>query len=267
MCLPDGEAKMPLSKIIKSAAAEASINTFNFRTIIKGEQVAGEQQHLADAGFVPLEIFDPSELSEPTAYAAQPQPEPEEVPEIPGRFIADEELMQIQQESYQQGLQDGKSLAERGLANVFRGMRTAADDLQQLREKVLHESEDNLLALALMIARRVILREVSQDHAIVVQVVKEAVRDLNSADELTIRLHPDDHALLTTSLDQALRSELAGISFGLKPDTAVMAGFCQVDTALGTVDADLDAQLEEVYRKLLEARTAGAGMHEQAGGL
>jgi flagellar assembly protein FliH len=247
---------MPSSKVIKAETASLPICDFSFRPVSQGATAsAADQADEGNAAFVPLEIFDPSEMGGRIGLHA-PKPSAEAVPEIPGKFISDEELERGLQESYQRGLQDGKNLAERGLLNVFKSMRTASEELQQLREKVLRDSEDDLLALSIAVARRVIHHEISQNRLLVTKVIKAALRNLSDKDQLVVRVNPDDQALLTTSQDQGLRQELAALNCTLKPDASLLPGSCQVETMLGTVDASFEGQLEEIYRQMLEERTS-----------
>lgn len=254
----DGAAKMSSSKVIKAGDEELQIGGFSFQNIQKGGFPAAARVTTKSEDFTPLALFDPSELGEKCSLIPKPLPEEPtpEPPPPPGSYITDDDLQRYQEESYQRGLQDGKNLAERGLLNVFKGLRTAAEDLQLLREKVLRDSEDDLLALTLAVARKVIAREVAQDRQTVLRLIKSALMDLNEQDELVIRLHPDDHALLTSSKSDALKRELSTIRFVLKPDPTVEIGSCLIETGRGTVDASFEAQLEEVYRRLLEERTA-----------
>lgn len=262
-------AKMSSSKIIKAGDGELQINGFSFQNIQKNSLVTQAKTVEKTDDFTPMELFDTSELGDKRKFIVQPQTpvmeEPEEPapPPPPGSFVTDEDLQRYQEESYQRGLQDGKNLAERGLLNVFKGLRTAAEDLQLLRERVLRDSEDDLLALILAVARKVVVREVAQDRQIVLRLVRAALQNLNERDELTIRVNPDDHALLTTSQNEALKSELAAIRFTLKPDSTVELGSCQIETERGTVDAGFEAQLEEIYRRMLEERTESAVATEQ----
>lgn len=255
----DGAAKMSSSKVIKAGDEELQIGGFSFQNILKGGMPAAARVATKSEDFTPLALFDPSELGEKGSLIPKPQPEEPilEPPPPPGSYITDDDLQRYQEESYQRGLQDGKNLAERGLLNVFKGLRTAAEDLQLLREKVLRDSEDDLLALTLAVARKVIAREVAQDRQTVLRLIRTALMDLNEQDELVIRVHPDDHALLSNSKNDALKNELSTIRFVLKPDPTVEIGCCLVETGRGTVDASFEAQLEEVYRRLLEERTAG----------
>lgn len=241
---------MSSSKIIKSAGETQEITDFSFHAIVKGAAAPSPRQP-AGGGFIPLGIFDLSEVGPRCGLA--PRVEPQVAPEEPpGRFISDEEFQHAQDEAYQRGLQDGKNLAERGLQHVFRSLRIAVEDLQELRGKVLRDSEDHLLALTMTIAGKVVQREVQQDREAVVRLIRAAVGTLNRQDELIIRVNPDDHILLTGSYAGLLQRELGTTPFQLKADPAVDSGGCLVETRLGTVDAGLEAQLEEFYRSLLE---------------
>jgi len=258
--LVDGAAKMSSSKIIKGTGEESGIDSFNFQALSHAASLSRPiSASSTDDHFRPFDLFDTSELPNSSSYIRPTDTNPAEsatsTPEQPGKFITDEDLQRYQQESYQRGLQDGKNLAERGLLNVFKGLRTATEDIQLLREKIFRDSEDDLLALTMAIARKVVGREATQDRKIVLRLIRTALLNLNSQDELVIRVHPDDYALLTTTQNEALKAELAAVKFTLKPDSTLEIGSCQIEAERGTVDASFAAQLDEIYRRLLEERT------------
>ncbi|MFA7059735.1 MAG: FliH/SctL family protein [Pedobacter sp.] len=204
-----------------------------------------------------MAMFDTSEMlvGNPHDVAEQDASQ-----EPTGVTLTEEELNQRVLASFDSGLQEGKNLAERGLLNVFKSLRTAAEDLYTLREKVLRESEDELVKLIMMVARKVILREVVQDRRILSDVVQAAIAGLSERDEIIIRLNPDDYALVTTSREDFLRKELLTDRMQLKPDSSVLPGSCKIDTEMGTIDAGIDAQLDEIFRRLLEERSMSTGV-------
>jgi len=261
LCLPGGEVKMSSSKVVKANNDLTLIDRFSFQSIVRGGGAAAKYAQTKNTDFVPLALFDSSELGDKQNFIAKhPVPDsPEAPPPPPGSFVSDEDLQRYQEESYQRGLQDGKNLAERGLIHVFKGLRTATEELQTLREKALRDSEDDLLALTMAVARKVVGREVAEDRHIVLQLIRTVLQDLNGRDELLIRVHPDDHALLITNQNEALKKELGSITFTLKADPTVELGSCQIETEWGTVDASFETQMEEIYRRLREERTAGSG--------
>jgi len=173
----------------------------------------------------------------------------------PAIEISEEDLNQRISDSFDAGLKEGKDLAERGLINVFRALRSSSETIHNLRDKVLRESEDELIDLVMLVARKVIIREITQDRSILAGVVQNALAGLSARQEITVRINPDDYLLVTSGRDELLQNELLNDRLLLKPDPSVAAGFCLVDTDMGTIDASLDGQLDQLYRSLVEQRT------------
>jgi len=249
--LPDAAETMSLSRIIKSGQlGSTNVESLAFRPInqVAALQTADE----AIGAFVPMEIFDASELQGGSAGMEGKQLEVVEPPSI---TLIEEELHRRLAESFEKGLIEGKNLAERGLLNVFRSLRIASEGVHSLREKVMRESEDELIRLVMLVARKVILREVVMDRKILSNVVQAALSALSKRDEITIRLNPDDYFLVTASHENYFRNELMTDKLCFKSDPGILQGSCQIDSELGTIDASIDAQLDEIFRCLLEERT------------
>lgn len=238
---------MSSSKIFKSAETEGIVVTdYTFG------QVGQANSGVHETGFVPMGLFDSSEIN--AAQAGGGTEETPEVVEPPGVVMTEEELDKQLRDTFNSGLQEGKNLAERGLVNVFRSLRTAAEGIRDLREKVMRESEEELLKLIIMVARKVILREVKTDRSILENMVQAAVAGLSERDTITVRLHPDDHAMITSGHGDLFQQELKSDRINFKADATVLPGNCQIDTEMGTIDASIDGQLDEIYRRLLEER-------------
>lgn len=238
----DGVVTMSSSKIIKQADnTSTGVLEFSFRNIRESAGVAPVAQ--SPGSFIPLDF--PGSMREETADEGPP---PIEISEV--------DLNQRISEAFNDGLRDGKDLAERGLVNVFRALRASSETIHNLRDKIFRESEDEIINLIMLVARKVIINEVSQDRSILAGVVQSAIADLSSREEITVRINPDDYQLVTSGRNNLLQKELLNEHLQLKPDPTVAAGFCLVDTEMGTIDASLDGQLDQLYRSLLEQRTA-----------
>lgn len=241
------EAKMSLSKIIKHADHDKTgISEFSFDNIGQPKSVAHNKQ--SPGGFVPMGLYQGGDQPDLDVDAVDAGPPPIE--------ISEDDLNQRISDSFNDGLKEGKELAERGLVNVFRALRASAETIHNLRDKIYRESEDEVINLIMLVARKVIIREVTEDRSILAGVVKNALDSLSAREEVTVRINPEDYALVTSGMDEILKKELVSDRLLLKSDPSVTTGFCLVDTAMGTVDASLDAQLEHLHRSLIEQRTA-----------
>ena len=238
---------MSSSRIIKSDQADTPpVSGFCFAPFRPGAPDATA----SGSGFRPLGIFDASDVS---GFSSTHE-KGGGAPQAALIELSEEDLEYRLRESYNSGLKDGKELADRGLTNVFRALRTATLGVHELRERVLRQSEDDLLKLVMSVARRVIQREVMLNRSILADIVRAATAPLSERDEVTVRLHPDDVALITAGHDEALKAELVREKMRLKADPSIAAGGCQIDTEMGTIDASLEAQLDEIFRHLLEER-------------
>jgi len=239
---------MSSSRILKSAHFDGIVLA-EFAFGHTGKQFGAP----SETGFVPMEIFDSSEIDKERKAALSD--ESTEAVEPAGVVMTEEELDQQLRDSFNSGLQEGKNLAERGLVHVFRSLREAAEGIRDLRDKVMRESEDELLNLVMMVSRKVILRETRADRSILENMIRSAVAGLSERDRITVRLNPDDYAMITGVHGEYFRQELNSDQMRFKADAAVLPGNCQIDTEMGTLDASIDAQLDEICRCLVEERS------------
>jgi len=249
---------MSSSRIIKSGQpVERSVAPFAYGNL--GVQRGTPLLHGSVEGFTPLQLVDgtsrgPAGQAGSSGEGSLAVLEAEPVSEGL-RCIADEELTRQLEESFGRGFDEGRRQAERGLANAFKSLREGIAAVSELREKVLRESEDDLLKLAMLVAKKIVHQEIRQDPQILANIIAAAVSDLASNDRISIRLNPDDLQLV----QQNRHLYLAGIGsdeqIALIADEGILVGGCMVDTVTGTVDARVEIQLEEIYHRFLEERS------------
>jgi flagellar assembly protein FliH len=157
---------------------------------------------------------------------------------------------------YAQGERAGtEAAAARGEAMLRRLARTI-DELAVLRSDMLQKTERQLVQLAVAIARRITLRELTIDRSLLSAMARVALDRLGETASATIRLHPDDYAAIATpggldAMSGAVR---------IVADRAIAPGGCIVQSDFGLIDVGLDAQLTELSVALLG--DGGAGLEE-----
>jgi flagellar assembly protein FliH len=174
--------------------------------------------------------------------------------------IPEEEALRRISQAHGDGVKEGRSLAEAALSKVSEALAQALLATGSLRGRLLHESEEDLLKLSTLIARKVVLREVSLDPGILAGMLQGALEFASEGGEVVVRFNPEDYALV------AQRPEFAALSgegrrITLKGDPAVAPAGCMVETVRGNIDAGLDAQLDEIFRRLTEEKSARRGEH------
>lgn len=246
------------SRIIKSGQLHThAVQSYCFGSILAAP---AEREELPPgaAGFVPFVLG-----AEPVPSVSFPPPpgvpgEPDAtVPDLEGMIVLSEEEFQAKiDEVFRNGMDEGRRQAERGLANVFKSLRDGVGALTGLRSRVLKESEEDLLKLAVMIARKIVQQEITQDSRVISSIIAAAIGGCTERDRVVVRLNPDDYTVVAANRQAFLSGLGDDTHVTLTPDEGVGPGGCLVETATGTVDARIEAQLDEIYRTLLEERSA-----------
>ena len=242
---------MSSSKIIKqSALLGQMVCSFDYGALADGIAAA----ELGEDEFVPLQIKECRPQAGAPVIPTAPHPE-EEPSEPEGELISHNELQQQLDEAFDRGLEEGRRQAERGLGNVFKALRDGVVAITGEREKVLRESEGDLLRLCIMVARKVIQHELATDPLILGKIVSAALESLVDLDRVTIRLNPADYAAVSANRQAYLAGVGEESQLVLAPDDTIEPGGCMVDTTTGTVDARIEVQLEEIFRQFTEQRS------------
>ncbi|KQQ96172.1 hypothetical protein ASF77_21965 [Massilia sp. Leaf139] len=161
------------------------------------------------------------------------------------------DLAVIHADAEKKGYDAGAAKGEKAAAQLLQGQIERAQsllaELAQTRGQVLDDAEDALVEVAYTAVCR-ILGEQGAKRDAVARLVREAAAA--TRDGLTVRLHPDDAAML--------RAGREGVEDQVRiaADPAVKLGGCVVDSGKGTLDARFEIQLALLGEALLAARAA-----------
>jgi flagellar assembly protein FliH len=113
-------------------------------------------------------------------------------------------------------------------------------------ERLAEQARSDSIELRLLVARRILEREVTTNLESLFALVKTALRRIGESRITTVRLSPSDFQRVKTAPDDAL--SLGPVA--LKADEALEPGDVMVDTEHGTVDGRLGTRLVEIARAL-----------------
>ena len=112
--------------------------------------------------------------------------------------------------------------------------------------------EQGVVRLATAIAARVIRREVQQTPQITLEWISESLQLITSQRKLTVRLHPEDYAALRNEVE-TLAAQLRGLApTEIVADQDVSRGGCRLDTESGSIDQQIESQLQRIEEELFE---------------
>jgi flagellar assembly protein FliH len=173
-----------------------------------------------------------------------------------------ERLERLEREAYEkgfeQGQRDGIALEKRQMEEKAKEMETLFLGLQNLKSKVLFETEAQVLKLSMMIARKIIREEVKTDRGIIERTITSALKFIVDRSRLQVRLNPEDLEEV-----RKLLPELACLSkggpFELVEDRSIEAGGCVLETGFGIINATIEDQLDELGQEIEKTFHAHSG--------
>jgi flagellar assembly protein FliH len=169
----------------------------------------------------------------------------------PDEAAIEARLAALERDAFSKGFAQGEragaeAAARRGEA-MIRRLTDTLGELTTLREQMIHQTERQMVQLALAVARRIVHREISIDQDLLVAMARVALDRLGEAAQVTVRLNPEDFDAIA-----AVRSaQWAGTHVSVVADARVGRGGCRVESEFGTMDAGVDAQIQEIARALL----------------
>lgn len=140
----------------------------------------------------------------------------------------------------------GEAAAQRGEA-MLRRLTETLEELTTLREQMIHQTERQMVQLALAIARRIVHREIAIDQDLLIAMARVALDRLGESAHVTVRLSQDDF-----DATSAVRSgQWTGTHVTVVADARIGRGGCRVESEFGVMDAGVEGQIHEIARALL----------------
>ncbi|HED08240.1 MAG TPA: hypothetical protein ENI57_09010 [Ignavibacteria bacterium] len=125
---------------------------------------------------------------------------------------------------------------------------------KQLLDKIIPEYErsfeEAVINLSMLVAEKIVQREILKED-IIGDVLKDAIKKVLGANNVIVKLNPDDFKALESGGDESFSiKSFDKIKF--EQDDRIEPGGCFIETEIGSVDARISSQCNEI-RKQLEA--------------
>ena len=139
----------------------------------------------------------------------------------------------------------------RQLSTVLPAIGQMVETFEKSQQAWFAQWESGVVKLATAIAARVIRREVRQEPKITLDWVAESLQMIASQRRMIVRLHPEDYAALRNEVE-TLAARLHGLApTEIVADSNISRGGCRADTESGTIDHQIESQLNRIEEEML----------------
>ncbi|RLB11593.1 MAG: hypothetical protein DRG27_00850 [Deltaproteobacteria bacterium] len=163
-----------------------------------------------------------------------------------GRIEAEKEAQQQIKKIKEEYEKEKKQI----ILNAASKLTQITEQISSLREEIINKSEEDILKIALMIAKKVIKAEVSQGTEALLNNIKEALSNTIEKDKVIVRVHPEDYEKLKSI--ETLKEVLDVDELVLQKDESIsIPGGCIVETRFSEIDARIETQLKAIEKLFL----------------
>ena len=155
-----------------------------------------------------------------------------------------QQIEQARQQGYRQGQTEAAQAAAARVDASIGKLTQTIEELAAYRPRLRREAEEDVVKLALAIARRIIGRELSVDPDIILALVKAGIQKLDARDISRVSANPEDAAKIKSFLD----SSNAPVRIEVSADSSLERGAVIFSTSRGTLDLSVNTQLAEIDR-------------------
>ena len=157
---------------------------------------------------------------------------------------------QIEADAYARGLADGEATARQHAdAMIALSVQALTDAIESVRAheaRWTSNAEENVAALAIMVARHLVQREVDTDPEIVRGLVYRALSQFPIDQVITVRLNPEDVASCGATITPDAVGRMRDVRW--ISDAHIQRGGCLVEGRERIIDGRVDTSLERAYR-------------------
>jgi flagellar assembly protein FliH len=162
----------------------------------------------------------------------------------------------IEMEAYRKGLEQGQTqgqmIAVKKIEPLIQTLSHTIEELKKMRHLIIEKHQDQILEILVLIAEKVIHREIQLSPDIILDTVRHACSYLTETDEIRLRVHPSDFENIR-EIERIISTQLTGNgSIHFIEDTTIERGGIIIETEYGEIDASIRSQIEHMQEVLLE---------------
>ena len=162
------------------------------------------------------------------------------------------EIAAARRQGYDAGRMESEQKARNELEGVMARLVNAITELAGMRSEMRRRAEQDVVKLALLIAKRVLHRELTVDENAMTALARVAFETLARAENYKVTIHPRFAQAITAALPAGIASRVR-----IEQDPSREPGTLLIESPDGLTDASIDTQLEEIGRGLTDRLARG----------
>ncbi len=167
---------------------------------------------------------------------------------------AEQRLAAARQEGFEEGQAAGRNSLSGEVQALQNKLARTVEELTGLRARYRRQAEQDVVALALAVARRILHRELTMAPEALLGLVKAALDKMEAREVYQVRVARADAPLVRQFFEQMGPPQRVDVI----ADPNLAPGSVLIESSRGTLDASVDTQLAEIERGFADIVRADA---------
>jgi flagellar assembly protein FliH len=134
--------------------------------------------------------------------------------------------------------------------SASQSIQHVCDDLERATFDWLREWQHETVAMAVGIAEKLMMKQMSHDSSILLKWIEDTVRLVHGQKRITIRLHSEDALILSSAIPELLEKIAPDVEIQIIDDPTVGRCGVVIQTPDTTIDRTIAAQLKRLEQEL-----------------
>ncbi len=157
---------------------------------------------------------------------------------------------QARKEAYEAGRDEGYKEGVEEVKNVVERLHSIIAATIKEREKILVNSERQIINLVLTMVRKIVKKLSQEDNKMVINNVRESLSLVRGAMTVFIHVNREDFDFVTRHKADLIKMIEGMPEVKILEDPAIDRGGVYIETDIGEIDAKVSTQLEEIENKI-----------------
>lgn len=161
-------------------------------------------------------------------------------------------MAEVEQTAKEEGYRYGEAVAQQHYNDLLAEAEDFRNRAQTEYQETIFSLEEDIVNLALNIAKKVIAEELEISRDTVLKIASETINACVNRDHVILKVSTEDYDYVVENQER-IRSCVSELNqLEIKKDSSLKPGSCIVDTGFGIADGSLDTKLEAIEKAFLE---------------
>ncbi len=162
-------------------------------------------------------------------------------------------IEEIEREAYEKGFEAGEkagfAMGEKKAMVLLERIDNLLNELLVIKNKILKETEPQIIELEVEIAKKIIMKELSLDHKIIINMIREAITKIERIGRITIKINPSLNEMINKYKKDFMDIH-PDINFEI--DTSCSSSGVVVISSSQEVVTDIDIQIKNLIEEMVK---------------